>query len=237
MSSGGHKKAYISSLYCSSTLYEGRIQRAEVRLIHHIHLLLLAIFIVCVRNLIVRYTCSWQSGRLKVITKYSCKEICWKSESFALRTWWYSAVIFRAIICEESGSIAKGRDFVYGGYQIQSGPGYQIFWFKLLFLSSFPPSSGASNYVEISSFHVFAPTLLSYHPGNRDIVGGTVTTLRVRQHGIIVPFPGDAKVLPFPKFESSLGPTEETNTVLFQTRKGCLQRNCHYSLMIYLIYL
>lgn len=84
MSSCGHKKAYISSLYCSSTLYEGRMQRAVVRLIHHIHLLLLAIFTVCIRNLIVRY--SSQSRRLNVISMYFNVDICRKSDSYTLRT-------------------------------------------------------------------------------------------------------------------------------------------------------
>jgi len=79
MSSCGHKKAYISSLYCSSTLYEGRMQRAVVRLIHHTHLLLLAIFIVCIRSLVVRY--SSESRRLKVISIYFSMDICWKSDS------------------------------------------------------------------------------------------------------------------------------------------------------------
>jgi len=79
MSSCGHKKAYISSLYCSSTLYEGRMQRAVVRLIHHIHLLLLAIFTVCIRSLIVRY--SSESRRLKVISIYFSMDMCLKADS------------------------------------------------------------------------------------------------------------------------------------------------------------
>jgi hypothetical protein len=84
MSSCGHKKAYISSLYCSGTLYETRMQRSVVRLIHHNYLLLLAIFTVCIPNLIVRY--SSQSRQLKVISVYFSMDICWKSDSFTLRT-------------------------------------------------------------------------------------------------------------------------------------------------------
>ena len=84
MSSCGHKKAYISSLYCSSILYEGRMQRAVVRLIHHINLLLLAIFTVCICNLTVQY--SSQSRRLKVISIHFSMDICWKSDSSTLRT-------------------------------------------------------------------------------------------------------------------------------------------------------
>lgn len=84
MSSRGHKKAYISSLYCSSTLYEGRIHRAVVRLIYHIRLLLLAIFAVCIHNLIVRY--SSQSRRFKVISIYFSMDICWKLDSSTIIT-------------------------------------------------------------------------------------------------------------------------------------------------------
>ena len=83
MSPCGHKKAYISSLYCSSILYEGRMQRAVVRLIHHIHLLLVAIFTVCIRNLILRYNS--QSRRLKVISIYFSMNISCKSDNSTLR--------------------------------------------------------------------------------------------------------------------------------------------------------
>lgn len=63
--------------------------------------------------------------------------------------------------------------------------------------------------MKISSFHIFSPTFLLYHPGNRDVVGGILSALRAGQQGIIVRFSGDAiGVLP-PKSESKLGPTEE----------------------------
>jgi len=87
----------------------------------------------------------------------------------------YGAVIFRKIISEEIGSIGKGWDFYSGGYQIQSTPGYQFFWFKFLLFSLVPPNrccSGTSNYMKISSFHISSPTFVLYHPGNWDVVGG-----------------------------------------------------------------